>query len=396
MNLSNKTYIPLKPGTSSDLVTETTSCLIQLMDILDGLNLTPDSVIKQTIFLRAEDNDDFNHRHHLVSSKLMEFYDTLLPPTSIVGQPPEDPHQCVMELILMNRHSTELPLIRKSIEDITYTVVQYPDTKEVYAGGLTSACDVNNTLACSRKSFDLMEKVLTTENLTYGDVVRQWNYIEGIVDRQSVGNDVLQNYQIFNDVRSEYYSKARFDKGYPAATGIGMNAGGIILEFIAVEPKANVHIIPIHNPKQIDAHRYSDEVLVGKSVDGLSNKTSPKFERAKYLAIGSMDQIFLSGTAAIRGQESSTTQDVRGQTVITIENMQALISDLNLSNHGIQSQKVTLNVSYLRAYAKVEKDIDAVRDVCESFFPGVPALYLIADICRDDLLVELEGIAEWR
>jgi len=39
--------------------------------------------------------------------------------------------------------------------------------------------------------------------------------------------------------------------------------------------------------------------------------------------------------------------------------------------------------------------LDDVKQACEEYYPGIPTLYLISDICRDDLLVELEGVAEW-
>jgi hypothetical protein len=239
-----------------------------------------------------------------------------------------------------------------------------------------------------------MEQILRAENLTFGDVVRQWNYIEGIIDRSSENHTIPNNYLMFNEVRSLYYSKADFDHGYPAATGIGMMSGGVILEFIAVKDARGVDIVPIRNPKQVDAHRYSDKFLAGRSTDKISSDITPKFERAKFTNIHRMGHIYVSGTAAIRGEESISDQDTQGQTKTTIENIIKLISNTNLLKHGIELNTHSIRLSYLRAYVKEEKDISRVMKVCEEYFPGVPCAYLISDICRDDLVVELEGIAE--
>ena len=388
MAFSNKRYILIKPGNRTDIKTEFESCLTQLSNILSNSNLSFNSVVKQTIFMNKK-------RRDFLTSILTEYYGALLPPTSFIGQPPEDQHEYAIELILLNENQNDINLERKSINGISYSVINYKDTKEVYAGGLTAEFDSYSTLLSSRNSFDLMEQVLTAESLTFGEVVRQWNYIEGIIDQQLDKEGIQQNYQIFNDVRSIYYSKASFDNGYPAATGIGMSSGGIILEFIAAKNTQEVDIVPIKNPSQVDAHRYSGEVLVGKPIDEISQKTSPKFERAKYTKVNNIGQIYISGTAAIRGQQSVADQNAKEQTIITIENINELISKANLSNYGIELNSHLLTPSYLRVYVKEEKDVADVKEICEKSYPDVPAIYLLSDVCRNDLLVELEGIVNF-
>ena len=53
--------------------------------------------------------------------------------------------------------------------------------------------------------------------MNFGDIVRQWNYLERITDITH-GN---QCYQDFNDVRTLFYASSAWESGYPAATGIG-------------------------------------------------------------------------------------------------------------------------------------------------------------------------------
>ena len=87
--------------------------------------------------------------------------------------------------------------------------------------------------------------------------------------------------------------------------------------------------------------------------------------------------IFVSGTAAIVGEESVAPDNIGVQTRTTIDNIAALVGPSRLSN--------------LRAYVKRRTDLPAVRDICEAAFGSIPAVYVQADVCRDDLLVELEG-----
>ena len=49
-----------------------------------------------------------------------------------------------------------------------------------------------------------------------------------------------------------------------------------------------------------------------------------------------------------------------------------------------------------RAYVKHAADYETVRRECEKQLPGVPVVYTVGDVCRDDLLVELEAVAHIR
>lgn len=395
MYQSDKQYILIKPKLKSNVVEEFNSCLDQLNQVLAQKHLNSDSIVKQTIFIKADNNDEYKQNCIQLNEQLDNYFNGIKPPISIIGQPVEGQYTCAIEIVLLKEKSAITEIKRKKIENITYSVIHYSNTKEVYACGLTSAFNTYETFECSKNAFDLMVRVLEAEHLTLGNVVRQWNYIEGILDKKPTKDGIRQNYQVFNDVRSVNYSKVKFDHGYPAATGIGMNAGGIILEFIAVSPAKNVSIVPIKNPQQINAYAYSEDVLVGKPIKEISQKTSPKFERAKFTAIKNNGLIYVSGTAAIVGQKTVPEQDAKKQTIVTIDNINKLISESNLVNHKISMNSSPLSLSLLRAYVKNENDIKSVKEVCEKYYPNVPALYLVSDICRDNLLVELEGIADW-
>ena len=57
---------------------------------------------------------------------------------------------------------------------------------------------------------------------------------------------------------------------------------------------------PIDNKLQVAAHAYSEQVLeVARQ-----KKTTPKFERAKSMSFQDRKLIYISGTAAIRGEGS--------------------------------------------------------------------------------------------
>ena len=234
----------------------------------------------------------------------------------------------------------------------------------------------------SREVFEKLDAILVEHGFAVDDIVRQWNYIGSIVSYRGG----KQNYQEFNDARTAYYSKGQWQNGYPAATGIGASGEGIIVGGIAF--KRAGHIFPIDNPLQVAAHVYSKRVLVDEDVNAV--KSTPKFERAKLIERAGGACCFVSGTAAIRGEESVDASSATMQTVRTIENIEHLVSKENLVRFGCKPYDLTY--TKLHVFVKEAEDYDAVRAVVEEAYPQMSVIYSIADVCRRELLVEIEGI----
>lgn len=170
----------------------------------------------------------------------------------------------------------------------------------------------------------MLECILNREKFPVGSIVRQWNYIDGITAFDNNGD---QHYQMFNNARSEFYLSDTWKNGYPAATGIGTRGGGVIVDIDAAMAKeVSFSILPIDNELQVAAYSYSGSVL--EKAD--TGKTTPKFERAKSLQTGDCCMMYLSGTAAIRGEVSLAEADVVAQLRITLENIRHLIGDVSM------------------------------------------------------------------
>ncbi len=82
--------------------------------------------------------------------------------------------------------------------------------------------------------------------------------------------------------------------------------------------------------------------------------------------------------------------------MVTIDNIRNLISAENLKEIGLNDlNPEKKSFSYIRTYVKHQKDISAVKAICEKQFKSENFQYLVSDICRDDLLVEIEGSMEF-
>ena len=258
------------------------------------------------------------------------------------------------------------------------------DGNYILSAGLYSDIELHTGLQADN-IFDRVAEILSAEGASPVNIVRQWNYIECITDITPDG----QNYQLFNDSRSRFYNSCEWPKGYPAATGIGTQYGGVVVVF-DVMLNSNECSHAIDNPLQISAHAYSQEVLINP--DKAQHKTTPKFERARHVVFADgSPMLYISGTAAIRGEESCMA-DIEEQTVLTMENIAKLADRATLASYGV-SEASEMEYKMLRIYLKHNFNLPIVKSWFEKNYPSVPKVFLLADICREELLIEIEGIA---
>lgn len=254
--------------------------------------------------------------------------------------------------------------------------------EEILSGGICADTSLD-IAAQSEKIFGRIKSIFAAHDFAVESIVRQWNYIENITLMSEKG----QHYQLFNDERSHFYSLADWSNGYPAATGIGAQAGGVVVVFDA-HRRGNQETLPIDNPLQISAHNYSQQVLIANRE---YHKTTPKFERARYVSHPHACSVYVSGTAAIRGEESCL-QGVVEQTEMTMDNINHLVNEQNLLAHSVMSP-AKMNYEVLIVYIKNKAHTQQARQWLMENYPNIPALYLWADICREELLIEIEAIA---
>lgn len=374
--LGNGLYLSPEPAANT-FAKQLKNCHEQLDKVMADLNRHVGLVV---YFIDARTEEEY----HGMSATLEKIHlSNYRSPFSIVAQAPVDGTKVNIEVHhCCERANPEF----KQFEGFNYCTFNYNNNKYLVSGGLQMKTRSTDLQKQSMESFRLMKGILNGESMDFSHIFRQWNYIESITG--TVSNS--QRYQIFNDVRSLFYSESDFVQGYPAATGIGMNTGGVIIDFIAA---VHNQVWPVKNPEQVDAHKYSDEVLADNEFSDKLKRTTPKFERAKAIALEKDILLYISGTAAIKGQQSMAQNDAYQQTLETIDNIEQLTDFKNLTSHHIPvTDPSSIEPAYFRIYIKTSADLPGVRSAFESRFGKMNnVLYLIGDICRAELLMEIEG-----
>jgi hypothetical protein len=346
------------------------NCLLQLTKINSGKK-----IFKLNFFVDTDSNDNYLQLQQKIQSEVgNKFSDQII--LSVIAQPP-----LTCKIIIEASFFDPAVWDTTAVLDGNNGAILFHNKKsKVLIGNVQSFLN-QNCKENSDQAFDELLHIFNLSGFPLNTIIRQWNYIEDILgfDGQE------QRYQAFNNARSDIYGVQFEENGYPAATGIGMNRGGVIIEFLAVQSN-DLKSFPINNPSQIAAHTYSKNVLAGEEC---MLKTTPKFERARYLELFGKKLIFISGTASIIGERTVGFGDPAEQTEVTIKNIKQLYSNEILEK--ISSGSLIPKYGHARVYIKNRKDFPAIKRTFKSNFGNLPVVYIIADICRNDLLVEIEG-----
>ncbi|MBQ0080519.1 MAG: hypothetical protein KBS95_03090 [Alistipes sp.] len=327
-------------------------------------------IIRFVWMTSADDNSAYKKAFHLLKEHMRSIKQSIW---TLVAQRPLFDEEYSLEVQYAELDENET-LIEKECDGDRYLVLLSNTSKQLFL-------DLNSrdtSIQIREQAEDVFRRcynILLKEELSVDDIYRQWNYIEQIT---KLNCNAEQHYQMLNDARSRFYSKAEWKGGYPAATGIGCTAGGIV---ISINAGRGIETIAIDNPLQIAAHAYSNDQLKN---GGEEKNTTPKFERARSVFF-SNETMFISGTAAIRGEKSSLSKDAAIQCRMTIENIEELIKQSKTKSTTFSSHPV-------RVYIKNESNAELIRDICQNMFGNNASFAFIeADICREELLLEIEA-----
>lgn len=252
-------------------------------------------------------------------------------------------------------------------DDVLFGVITLPETRfeaENSKTPLRQAAD-----SAYRQIFALLDA------LRYPYLYRCWNYIADI-NAHSFG---LERYRQFNLGRQDaFLAHGRDVTGnVPAACALGSAHGPLTIAFLA----GRVAPLSIENPRQISAYAYPKQY-------GLS---SPTFSRACLVNLGQEEVLFISGTASVVGHATLHPADVVAQTRETMTNIKAVLAEANRlsSQHGFDLADL-----HFKVYVRHPADLAQIRaELTPCVGETLNAVYLQAEVCRQDLLLEIEAVA---
>ena len=205
----------------------------------------------------------------------------------------------------------------------------------------------------------------------YRNLLRVWHYFPQINDDENG----LERYRSFNIGRHEAFianGRSIGEESVPAASALGSESGSLTIYFMAGKRPGKA----VDNPRQVSAYHYPR----------LFGPRSPTFMRAISVMLGGQHCFFISGTASIVGYETVHKGNVTMQASETLFNIRTLLERASCYD-------ATEGLLLLKVYLRHTHDLDIVRARIQAEFGATcKAVYLHANICRSDLLLEIEGV----
>jgi chorismate lyase / 3-hydroxybenzoate synthase len=204
--------------------------------------------------------------------------------------------------------------------------------------------------------------------------LRIWNVLPEINGQTRDG----ERYWHFNGARQEAFVGVQRDTAgnVPAASALGSPHASPLTVYCIASVQAP---IALENPRQCSAWDYPAQY----------GPKSPTFARA-CIESGPAQTLFVSGTASIVGFETAHAGDVRAQTRETLRNIAAV---LEVANARLGPGRYELPRLNYKVYVRRPEDLPPVeQELRRVIGAAARVLFLKADICRRDLLVEIEAV----
>jgi len=253
--------------------------------------------------------------------------------------------------------------------------VRWASTDDVLAGTLELPARGGAELEAAT-CIAYRELLAVADELGYPHLLRLWNVVPAI-NRLDRG---LERYRSFCRGRAEAFEGHHgplFQSRLCASSAVGSQGGDLVVWFLAGRERG----LPRENPRQVSAYSYPP----------CYGPRSPSFARATRCPAAAGGWLLLSGTASIVGHKSVHPGDVERQVEETLDNLEELLpAEMATNGHAAGGAPFAA----LKVYVRRPEDLPVVRAaIAARLGSALPVLYLRADICREELLVEIEGVA---
>lgn len=230
---------------------------------------------------------------------------------------------------------------------------------DVFFGSLTIEDD-DDVERAARLAYD--ELLRTTRERGFPYLIRVWNHVRDINE----GEGDAERYKRFCAGRHDAFAAAQWPKDrLPAASAVGIRGRGLVIHYLAATAPGR----QIENPRQVSAYDYPREY----------GMRSPSFARATIFG----DTLFIAGTSSIVGHETKHVGDVRAQLRETLTNLETIVRAAGRSSLG--------DLTHVKLYLRDAGDAETANAV-RAAMPQARHVVMEADICRRELLLEIEAI----
>lgn len=220
--------------------------------------------------------------------------------------------------------------------------------------------DLKSPFDETQNIFEKSQIILSHLGCDFSSTIRTWLFAD----------DILAWYGDLNKARNQFFTDHNiFNNLVPASTGIGVaNFFGksIAVQVLAMKSKnGKASAKAANSPLQCPALNYKSS-----------------FSRGLIVGTGEYKKLYISGTASIdKDGKTIFLNDTKKQLEFTMKVVKAILKDAGMD---------WINAVSSIAYFKYKEDFHLFDNYCRAENLKLPHIKLQADVCRDDLLFEIE------
>jgi len=313
-------------------------------------NFEKSAIAKIECWVSISNNDEFLTSNSTFYTSLSQCFNKKSPAALFLGQSPIIISKDKALLRFSYCDEKNAIVEHKEFQKHPYTSIQIDNERIVFSGGVAFN-QKDDTLRSVQGAYDFVEQLLDNEEMHFGQICHQWNYMEHIDSALTNPHTDWTNAQMVNEIRNLYFDPTLFKHGYPLESCMGMDNVGFVTDFVATSKEG----FPSGQIKS--------------AVDDVTN--------AIYFPV--LKEVHIGNYYSKMEKGKSTSE----QTI-------ALINDFNK-----QLKKCNLEaglVSEARVFLKKKEDLEVVSTIIEENLQPENVMYLQANTSDVDLLVAIEGI----
>ena len=353
-DLASEIYISATPKQNASLQEQARDVYSKIGDVLRSKNAC---ILRERIFTPEKVTQDLLR----IRSRAYSDIDDGVAPSVLIGKPEMAGPITAVQVHAICSDSRPEVVCLEGIP--TGRILRLPGCTYLTLSSI-SAPQFDKATEQAQAIMEKAESALKQFNSDFFSVARTWMWL----------GRILSWYGPFNRVRNRFFTERGLigkasRHSIPASTGIGLGPTD--------GSKCAMDLIAILQPRNSIQHLQS----AGKQRCALEYGSA--FSRASRAITPAGQTIFVSGTASIDANGATTNiDDAAGQINTTIENVRAVLRDTQTTD-----EDVVQAVAYCKT-TEVEKIFNDFRSTV-----AWPWVTVICDICRPDLLFEIEATA---
>ncbi|MCW3806406.1 hypothetical protein [Plebeiibacterium marinum] len=317
-------------------------------------------IVKTDFYIDSENNEEFENTCEIIKDNMKLVFKDQIPAITFISQKPESNNELYIVCHTVNQQFAKVNF--KKVLDHHYITIEHKNGMELLSGGISF--NDSSPLLKIQRTMDLAEQILMAEEMNFGHIFRQWDYIPSIAQKTEFNGSVKTTNEIFNEVKSYFLEEALYKSGYPAVSNINVKNGNFTIDFMAFN---------------------NYEAFSSLNVE--SDYYLPFSDQGKLINI-EKEEIWFSGSCL----NFEPAKDVEKQILKCLQESFKLIEkDLVQPSNSPENNSIKANIKYITAYVKHESYNNKVRDFISQVAPDCTIVITNTEFYQKDKLVEIEG-----